>query len=208
MQILQNGIEVPTNSDPYNLTADLAEMGDSINVIIPVVSKAARDALTKHIGLTVTRLDLLGLPIQIWDGSKWGGPPRGQLAISQNTFTNVFGTTKNYLAEINVTAEPDRLIEVTAQVEAASNANGIHATYTINLGGASGTISGTALKATNKRYNLSGLGEGFNGFSVRQPSGAGGLLRFSLQGQVVVGSGTVTSGIGSISITATDIGAA
>lgn len=68
MQTLPNGIDVPTNSDPYNLTGDLAAAFGDANVVIPVATKAARDALTKRDGLVVTRLDVGGV-IEIWDTS-------------------------------------------------------------------------------------------------------------------------------------------
>jgi len=71
MQILQNGVEVPTNSDPYNLTDDLANLGLTSNVIIPVTTQAQRDALTdKFVGMTVRRLDFRGT-LEYWDGSGW-----------------------------------------------------------------------------------------------------------------------------------------
>ena len=75
MQILQNGIEVPTNSDPYNLTDDLANMGSTTNTVVLVATQAARDALTKYDGLSVRRLDLTGRPTETWDGSKWNRSP-------------------------------------------------------------------------------------------------------------------------------------
>jgi hypothetical protein len=68
MQTLQNGIDVPTNSDPYNLTGDLAAAFGDANVVVPVASKAVRDALTKKDGLVVARMDLGGV-IEIWDVS-------------------------------------------------------------------------------------------------------------------------------------------
>ena len=71
MQTLQNGIEVPTNSDPYNLTDDLANMGNGANVIIPVNNQDARDGLTdKFIGMTVRRLDFRGT-LEWWNGTGW-----------------------------------------------------------------------------------------------------------------------------------------
>lgn len=204
----ETGIEVFVGSDPYALTEDTLKLAKSIKEVIPVLTKAARDALTKKDGRTVCRLDLPGAPLQTWTGSKWGGPPRGQLTATKNTFVTLFGTTKNYLAEAILDVEPDRLLEITIQAEAQANTAGIHAAYTINLGGTSGTVSGSTIKVTNKRYNAANLGEGLNGFSVRQASGAGGSLRFSLQGQVVVGSGTVTSALGAIDITVDDVGPA
>lgn len=71
-QTLPNGLKTPINSDAYNLTADLATMGNSANVVIAVANKAARDALTAVAGMTVSRLDLPGAPLQTYDGTDWG----------------------------------------------------------------------------------------------------------------------------------------
>jgi hypothetical protein len=72
VQTLQNGIEVPTNSDTYKLTQDLANMGNKTNVAIPVESQAVRDALSgKFPGMTVARLDLPRCPLETYDGTKW-----------------------------------------------------------------------------------------------------------------------------------------
>lgn len=72
MQTLQNGAQVPTNSDPYKLTEDLAKMGDTLNVIHRVNSKAERDALhDKYPGMTVVRLDLAETPLETFDGTNW-----------------------------------------------------------------------------------------------------------------------------------------
>ncbi|MGO4583650.1 hypothetical protein AB4Z38_07145 [Arthrobacter sp. 2RAF6] len=70
-QTRPNVIQVPVNADGYNLTADLATMADSANVVIPVPNQTARDALTLHTGLTVTRNDVPGQPIEIYNGSSW-----------------------------------------------------------------------------------------------------------------------------------------
>lgn len=75
MQILQNGIEVPTNSDSYNLTDDLANMGNTANVVILAANQAARDALTPYDGLSVRRLDLAGRPTETYDGAAWHRSP-------------------------------------------------------------------------------------------------------------------------------------
>jgi len=72
MQTLQNGIEVPTNSDTYKLTEHLANMGDKSNVVIPVASKDVRDALLdKYPGMTVARTDLPRCPLETYDGTNW-----------------------------------------------------------------------------------------------------------------------------------------
>lgn len=69
-QTLANGVQTPINSDAYNLTADLATMGNSANVIITVANQTARDALTLYAGLCVCRLDL-GWALEIYDGTAW-----------------------------------------------------------------------------------------------------------------------------------------
>jgi hypothetical protein len=73
-QTQPNGVIVPINSDAYNTTGDLATMADSINAIIPVANKAARDALTLKTGLTVQRLDTPDLRIEKYSGSAWYTP--------------------------------------------------------------------------------------------------------------------------------------
>lgn len=72
MQTLQNGIPVPTNSDPYNLTADIAAAFNAADVVIDVASKTDRDALAKRDGMAVARRDLGGV-IEVWDANmaKW-----------------------------------------------------------------------------------------------------------------------------------------
>jgi plastocyanin len=75
-QTLYNGAVIPTNGDSYNLTTDLATMGASLNLPIPVSSKSARDALaaaaggTLPIGTMVTRRDQ-SMFIETWDGTNW-----------------------------------------------------------------------------------------------------------------------------------------
>lgn len=84
MQTLQNGIVVPTNSDPYSLTADLAVMGAKSNVIIPVSTTAQRDDLTaKFVGMTVRRLDLGGA-LQWWNGTDWTGTRHAEFTTAPN----------------------------------------------------------------------------------------------------------------------------
>ena len=74
MQTLPNGVEVPTNSDAYNLTDDLAASFMDANLVVPVASAAARDtykAARPGLVSIVCRTDLAGLPLEIWDGTTW-----------------------------------------------------------------------------------------------------------------------------------------
>lgn len=72
MQILQNRIQIPTNSDTYKLTEDLEKLGKSANVIVPVNSFAEREELADIFpGMTVARLDLPRCPLETFDGTNW-----------------------------------------------------------------------------------------------------------------------------------------
>lgn len=72
MQTLDNGVEVFTNGDPYNLADDVASAFISANLVIPVADQAARDALPgPYAGMTVARLDLPGCPLETHDGTNW-----------------------------------------------------------------------------------------------------------------------------------------
>jgi len=78
MQTLPNGIEVPTNSDTYKLTEDLAKMGSTAHVIIPVNSATERNGLAAlypdgvlPVPTYVNRMDVTGHPIEVWDGTGW-----------------------------------------------------------------------------------------------------------------------------------------
>ena len=109
-QYRSNKIRVPITSDAYALTADLAAMADSANVIIPVASQSERDALPgKYVGMVVARTDLPGVT-EIYDGTNWwksGGPMHAEFTtpntavsplnseISPGTFTLVSGASIN-----------------------------------------------------------------------------------------------------------------
>jgi len=75
MQTLENGVQVFTNGDPYNLAEDVASAFKSANVTVNVANQGARDSLTKYNGLAVRRLDVTGRPTEVWDGSAWTRSP-------------------------------------------------------------------------------------------------------------------------------------
>jgi len=75
MQTLENGVQVFTNGDPYNLAEDVATAFRSTNVTVNVSTQGARDALTKYNGLAVRRLDVTGRPTEVWDGAAWTRSP-------------------------------------------------------------------------------------------------------------------------------------
>ncbi len=80
-QTRPNKATTPINADVYNLTADLATMADSLNVIIRVASQAERDALVVTAGASVVRTDLAGAPMQTWDGTQWNAQGGVQAVI-------------------------------------------------------------------------------------------------------------------------------
>lgn len=76
MQTLDNGIEVPTNGDNYNLTEHLAGMGGTSNVVRIVPSESVRDSIAEpYAGLPISRTDLPGAPLQVYDGTNWSNVP-------------------------------------------------------------------------------------------------------------------------------------
>ena len=77
-QTLYNGAVVPTNSDPYAITADLMKLALSLNVPIRVQDQAARNGLAAiapggvlPVGTEVLITGDPTMPKQKWNGSKW-----------------------------------------------------------------------------------------------------------------------------------------
>lgn len=96
--ILYNGAEVPTNSDDYALTEDLAKMCLSLNIPVPVNNQAERDGLTAllggplKVGTMVLRKDQ-SLFIEKWDGSSWKTSGHSEWTSSQTVpNASVWGT--------------------------------------------------------------------------------------------------------------------
>ena len=83
-QTLKNKVVVPTNSDEYNLTADLATAFLGANVVIPIGSSAERTTLQTAgvmTGQCIIRTDLPGQPIETWNGTKWLDYASGNIAL-------------------------------------------------------------------------------------------------------------------------------
>lgn len=101
MQTLANGVDVPTNSDPYNLTDDLAAAFMDANTVVPVADAAARDAYRDSrpgkVSIVV-RTDITGLPLEIWDGTTWQRYSR--------SYAKAAGTSSIGIVGANVSAGP------------------------------------------------------------------------------------------------------
>lgn len=83
MQTLYNGVEVFTNGDPYNLADDTAHAFSTANMVIRVASKEARDALpAPYAGMTVSRIDLPGAPLEVHDGTAWPISDTGAVTLA------------------------------------------------------------------------------------------------------------------------------
>lgn len=83
-QTLKNKVTVPTNSDPYDLTADLAEAFLDANLVIPIGSSAERTTLQTAgvmTGQCIIRTDLPGQPIETWNGTKWLDYATGNITL-------------------------------------------------------------------------------------------------------------------------------
>lgn len=73
-QTLRNGVTLFTNGDPYQLATDMGTSFNSANVVIKVASAAAQTTLQGQLtsadkGTPITRTDLPGAPMYMWDGS-------------------------------------------------------------------------------------------------------------------------------------------
>ena len=93
-QTLKNKVTVPTNSDEYDLTADLATAFLGANVVIPIGSSAERTTLTTAgvmAGQCIIRTDLPGQPIETWNGTKWLDYAAGNITLNSNGFYQAFG---------------------------------------------------------------------------------------------------------------------
>lgn len=104
-QTRPNKMTAPVNADAYNLTADLATMADSSNVVIPVASQAERDALTKKAGMVVIRTDLPGAPLERCDGTTWWNTQHSEWTFSATGIPtgSVWGTNTLTLDTANST---------------------------------------------------------------------------------------------------------
>lgn len=79
-QTRDNGMRVPVNSDPYNLTPDLADMADSANVVTVVSGSSARNALDTWEGRLVWRTDKSQLEAYV--GGSWRDGTRDYAPLS------------------------------------------------------------------------------------------------------------------------------
>lgn len=71
-QTRKNKIQVPLNSDAYNLVPDLTTMADTANVFPKVASASERNGLASPaLGDKVVRTDIAGSPIETYDGTAW-----------------------------------------------------------------------------------------------------------------------------------------
>ena len=135
MQTLPNGVDTPTNSDPYNLTDDLAGAFMDANLVVPAASAGARDTYRDSrpgkVSIVV-RTDITGLPLEIWDGTIWHRYSRSYAkaagtasigivgaSVSAGPFGQTFPAGRFSVAPIvTVTTDQARLIAVAADVTA------------------------------------------------------------------------------------------
>lgn len=107
-QTRDNGIQVPINSDAYSLTADLAKMADTSDVVTVVAGQTARNALTKFEGRLVWRTDKSQIEAVVggaWrDGTRDYSPlsPTGWSAAGTITVTPE-GPKRKVIADLVIT---------------------------------------------------------------------------------------------------------
>lgn len=171
MQTLQNGIVVPTNSDEYDLTDDMAGMGNTANVIIKVANAAARDALTKTAGMCVYRLDTGR--IEAWNGSRWAVPATTERGRDYTTPSTIANTVYQTVATTSFTSLGGKLKLMYSGV--VENAN----------------------SGSNRTVDVQWLvdGAGFGGITYNAPLVAGfdnPATAVSMEREVTVGAGAHT----------------
>ena len=117
-QTRPNGGQVPVNSDPYNLTADMATQTDTLNVLAPVPSDAAQTALIASgllfPGFAIVRTDLASLPIFLWDGAAFEqktGLRHAEYTGPIVTTTAGAGTNVGLLAEDEAKSEGNDFVQ-------------------------------------------------------------------------------------------------
>ena len=171
MQTLQNGIEVFTNSDEYDLATDVADAFGDANVVIVVANATARDALTKHAGMPVYRLDVARM--EIWNGSRWAVPAATERGHDYTTPSTIADVTYATVAAVSVTTLGGKLkLTYTGVVENANS--GSNRTADVQL-----LVDGAGFGGVT--YNVP-LVSGFN-----NPATAVAMVR-----EVTVGAGTHT----------------
>lgn len=120
MQTLDNGIEVPTNSDDYALTEHLANMGAKSNVVTIVADAAARDALSTYRGRPVYRLDLSR--VEVWNGARWAVTATTELGHNYTAPATIMGTAYATVATATVNSIGGKLkLSYTGIVENANS---------------------------------------------------------------------------------------
>lgn len=183
-------IVVPTNSDPYSLTADLAKMADTTNALIPVANTAARDALAATYPGGV-----LPIPTQVflqdsggnetWNGTTWLGTavytpisPTGYTTTGSVTVESR-GTRKRVTVDITITRSGADFV-----VSAGTAFSGFGQ-----------IIPNTALGTANPKYLvvlMSGAGmNGSTGATLNPADGTMGIRGFSAYTWVTGGLFTV-----------------
>lgn len=145
-QTRPNKAVVPINSDAYNLTADLATMGDSLNVVIKVASQAERDALTLANGLVVSRGDKAGR-IEVCDGTNWA--PHSGVIARIDRFSDVgFNTGESVIQTVAAILIAGHRYRVTAYGRCYGASAGAIIDYVIRTGtsGVGGTQVGAGIQ--------------------------------------------------------------
>lgn len=146
-QILKNKVTVPTNSDEYDLTDDLAEAFLGANVVIPIGSNAERSALTTvgvMTGQCIIRTDLPGQPIETWNGTKWLDYASGNIALGG--LYQAFGATYG-------TPGYEKLPTGRATLMGMVGTTNTVITMTANTAYLLGTIPSAIAPATDELYN-------------------------------------------------------
>lgn len=148
-QTLKNKVVVPTNSDEYDLTADLATAFLGANVVIPVGSSAERTTLQTAgvmTGQCIIRTDLPGQPIETWDGTKWLDYASGNITLNSSGVYQAYGAGYG-------NPSYEKLPTGRATLAGMIGTSGATITMLANTGYLLGTIPSAIAPAADELYN-------------------------------------------------------
>lgn len=120
MQTLYNGVEVFTDGDPYNLSADVAKAFRTANVTIDVASQAQRDGLAAlapggvlPVPTFVYRTDLS--LYETWNGSAWRSPIEGAAVVTDANWSATGVVTRSQTPSgVNAVTVAERMLRTAA----------------------------------------------------------------------------------------------
>ena len=156
------GVTVPVGSDGWNPIAHIKGAFDTARTVIPVTSLAQRNGLAAlfpggvlPVPTVVARMDIVGVPLETWDGSEWILPPLGQIATAAypNGTGNIAFNFLVIIADVTTPSIPaGRNLRITLETDANMSLSSGIAAIGLNQGGTTGNNNGTQIRTSAVSY--------------------------------------------------------